>query len=88
LGESGVPFSEYTVGSGRARPLKEFIQELCLCVESRKTPLFGTLPFDGVSLPLEAFHTDLLHKDTGFVPAINFEEGVQRTMRWIRQTVS
>ena len=88
LGESGVPFSEYTIGSGSARPLKAFIQELCLSVEPRKNPLFGSLPFDGVSLPLQAFNTDLLHKDTGFAPAINFAEGVQRTMRWIRQTVS
>lgn len=85
LGKWGIPFSEYTIGSGNARPLKEFIEELCKAVAPCKTPLFGTIPFDGVSLSVDAFDTTLLHNDTGFVPEISFADGVRRTMCWIQQ---
>lgn len=86
LGQRGSPFAEYTLGSGCARPLKEFIEELCQAVAPGRTPDFGRIPFEGVSLPLEAFDTALLCRDTGFAPQIGFREGVCRTMRWLEQS--
>lgn len=86
LGQRGIPFIQYTVGSGRARPLRDFLQELCQTVAPDREPLFGGIPFEGVSLPLEAFDTTLLYRDTGFVPEINFSEGIRRTMAWLRQS--
>ncbi len=85
LGQRGIPFAQYTVGSGRARPLRDFLRELCQVVDPDREPVFGGIPFEGVSLPLEAFDTTLLQRDTGFVPEIGFPEGVRRTMDWIRQ---
>ena len=86
LGQRGTPFAEYTIGSGGARPLKEFMEELCLAVAPDRTPNFGRVPFEGVSLPLETFDTALLCRDTGFVPEIGFREGVCRTMCYLEQS--
>ncbi|WP_099203838.1 NAD-dependent epimerase/dehydratase family protein [Scatolibacter rhodanostii] len=87
LGERGVPFSAYTIGSGKVRPLRDFIQELCLTVAPHKTPVFGKVSFEGGSLSANAFDTTPLHTDTGFIPEISFREGVERTMKWIQESM-
>ncbi|HML37237.1 MAG TPA: NAD-dependent epimerase/dehydratase family protein [Bacillota bacterium] len=87
LGQRGTPFAQYTVGSGRARPLRDFLRELYQTVIPDREPSFGGISFEGVSLPLEAFDTAPLYRDTGFVPEIGFPEGICRTMSWLRQTL-
>lgn len=86
LGERGKPFREYVIGSGEARPLKEFLLELQAVLAPGKEFVFGSLPFQGISLPLEAFDIVPLQQDTGFTPEIPFSEGIRRTMDWMLHT--
>lgn len=84
LGEKGVPFCEYVLGSGNAKPLREFIIEMtdALCPDA--APVFGDVPFTGVDMPTDTFSGDAIKKDCGFRPEVSFAEGTKRTMEWLK----
>ena len=84
IGEHGLANREYTIGSGNARPLREFILELQAELAPESEPLFGNVPFTGVNMPLEAFDTTALREDCGFEPSLSFAEGCRRTYEWLR----
>ena len=79
----GKPFFEYVIGSGRARPLKEYILAMRDVCAPNAQPLFGSVPFTGTSLPLEAFSIEQLAADTGFAPQVSFADGVAKTAQWL-----
>lgn len=83
IGEKGIPFKEYVIGSSNARPLKEFILELKESLAPDRELVFGDIPFTGVDLPRSKFDCTTTEKDTGFKATISFGEGVKRTMDWI-----
>lgn len=84
IGEYGKPNKEYTIGSGHARPLKEYIIELLQNLAPDSVPLFGDVPFTGVNIPLECFDTTDIEIDCHFKPAISFVEGTKLTMKWLK----
>ncbi|MGI5985873.1 MAG: NAD(P)-dependent oxidoreductase [Clostridiales bacterium] len=83
LGERGEPFREYVIGSGTARPLREFLLEMQAVLAPEREFIFGDIPFEGISLPLEQFDISPLRRDTGFEPEISFSQGIRQTMNWI-----
>ena len=84
IGEYGKANKEYTIGSGNARPLKEFIIEMQQSLAPDAKPIFGDVPFTGVNMPLEAFDTTDIQTDCHFKPSISFAEGTKMTMDWIK----
>jgi nucleoside-diphosphate-sugar epimerase len=84
VAERGEPFCEYLIGSGQARPLKEFILEMVAACSPGSKPLFGDVPFTGTSLPLTDFGIDAIRRDCGFEVKVPFGEGVRRTMDWLK----
>lgn len=88
LGEKGKANKGYLIGSGNAKPLKEFLSTLvAICDESAK-PVFGTIPYTGVIQPLELFSINEIIKDCGFKPLTSFEDGVRKTYEWLKKEVS
>ena len=85
IGEHGKPNREYTIGSGNARPLREFILEMQQALAPDAAPIFGDVPFTGVNMPLEAFDTTPIQEDCGFKTTVSFAEGTRRTMEWLKQ---
>lgn len=85
LGDLGRPFSSYVVGSGRPRPLKEYIEELGRELAPDRELMFGDLQYTGAELPRNAFDIAPLVKDTGFSAEVTFAEGVRRTFQWIKE---
>ncbi|MDO5294899.1 MAG: NAD(P)-dependent oxidoreductase [bacterium] len=85
--ENGVPFHEYVIGSGFARPLKEFIVEMLDTIGCMENVSFGSQPYTGVNLELESFNTDNLVNDTGFKADVTFVEGIQRTTEWLSKKI-
>lgn len=81
---NGVPFKEYIIGSGNARPLKEFIIEMQQALAPDMSPQFGDVPFTGTNLPLSAFDTTDIEQDCGFKPKVGFAEGTRMTMEWLK----
>lgn len=84
IAKNGKPFCEYMIGSGRARPLKEFILEMQQTLAPAATPVFGDIPFTGTNMPLSTFDVSETEKDTGFKAEIGFAEGTRMTMEWLR----
>lgn len=83
IGKNGKPFHDYLIGSGNARPLKEFINELHSVIKPKQELMFGDVPFTGINLPIEIFDSTQTENDTGFKSQISFSEGVLRTYDWL-----
>ena len=83
VAQKGKPFCEYMIGSGNARPLKEFILEMVNSCGPDSKPLFGDVPFTGTNMPLSTFSINDIQKDCGFVPDVSFGEGTKMTMDWL-----
>lgn len=86
VGQRGKPFHSYVIGSGGAAPLRTFVERLGKVCAPERELRFGSVPYTGVQLPANCFSIDALTKDTGFLPQISWETGIQRTMEWIRKT--
>lgn len=85
LGLYGKANKGYMIGSGNARPLKEFILEMCEENDKSNPPLFGNVPFTGVNTPLETFSIKELENDCGYKPTVSFKEGTRRTLIWLKE---
>lgn len=82
IGKNGKPFSEYLIGSSKAKPLKEFLLEMKEAIAPELDFVFGDIPFTGVNQPLEDFDCSKTEQDTGFKAEISFGEGCRRTRDW------
>lgn len=85
IAKNGKPFYEYMIGSGNARPLKEFILEMQQALMPEAVPLFGDIPFTGTNMPLNTFSIEDTMRDTGFKPEVSFAEGTRMTMEWLKK---
>ena len=86
IGERGNPASPpYVIGSGGARPLKEFLMQICDVVAPQEEPGLGLgeLPYHGVYHTQEDFDIAPLTRDTGFQAEVDFRTGIRRTAAWI-----
>ena len=84
IGLHGKANKGYMIGSGNARPLKEFIIEMCNANAGNNKPLFGNVPFTGVNVPIETFDIDDLIIDCGFEAKVSFAEGTKKTIEWLK----
>lgn len=85
IGEKGKPFHEYVIGSGNAKPLKEFLIEMKKSIAPELEFVFGAIPFTGADQPLEDFDCSQTKKDTGFQAEIDFADGCRRTIEWLKE---
>ena len=85
IGENGKPFHHYLIGSSNAKPLREYILEIKEAIAQEQEFVFGDIPFTGVDLPLEKFDCSLTEEHTGFKAEISFQDGIKRTMEWIKE---
>lgn len=88
IAEKGIDGKDYIIGSGNAKPLKNFLTEAGDIVNEMKggekiSLGFGKYKGKAISLPKEAFDSSSLAEDTGFQPQMSFREGIERTVRWI-----
>ena len=81
---NGKPFCEYMIGSGDAKPLREFIIEMVGSCGPDCTPLFGDVPFTGTNMPLSTFGIADIKEDCGFEPEVSFAQGTKMTMEWLK----
>lgn len=85
IGEKGVANRTYYIGSQNPRPLKEFLCELRDQVDPNIEIGLGEIPFNGVSLTYNEFNIHAVKEDTGFVPEIDFAQGIKNTVNWIKE---
>ncbi|HMM00272.1 MAG TPA: NAD(P)-dependent oxidoreductase [Bacilli bacterium] len=88
LGIKGKANNNYIIGSGRARPLRDFILDMVNENAPGTYPNFGNIEYTGVNLPLEVFSTKQIEIDCGFYAEVSFAEGTRRTIDWLRKEES
>ena len=84
LAERGRHGAAYAVGSGVARPLREFVLEIRDEINKEIFPRFGAIPYFAGQAHYLCADLSALSRDTGFLPEIPFREGVRRTVSWYR----
>lgn len=81
--ERGGDGAIYCLGSGHARPLKEYIEIIRDEIDPLLPIKFGAIPYgDKQVMHLCADITDL-QRDTGFVPGVGFKEGIREVVKWM-----
>jgi nucleoside-diphosphate-sugar epimerase len=81
----GISGKVYPLGSGKAMPLKAYIQQLRDTINPALPLGFGKIPYG----PLQVMHLQAdiseISADTGFVPRTEFADGIRETIQWIKR---
>lgn len=82
-GKSGAV---YPVGTGQARPLRDYLEILRDAIDPSLPLAFGERPYgEKQVMHLEA-DISALKRDTGFAPRTDFGTGILKTIDWIKKT--
>lgn len=76
----GVSGRIYPLGSGTARPLKEYICILRDAIDPQLTLGFGKIPYNSLQVMHLQADISTLSNDTGFTPETSFESGIRTTI--------
>lgn len=82
-GKSGAV---YPVGSGQARPLREYLGILRDAIDPSLPLALGERPYAKMQVMHLEADVSALEKDTGFVPRTDFGTGILKTIDWIKKT--
>ncbi|MBP2656376.1 MAG: nucleoside-diphosphate-sugar epimerase [Firmicutes bacterium] len=85
LGEKGKAFCAYYIGSTKPEPLKNFICKIRDAIDPAIPLYLGEVNFSGVMHSASVFDCSQLVKDTGYQPKVSFEDGIKRTVAWLRE---
>lgn len=84
IGSKGKAGQEYWIGSGSARPLKNYVQIMAELYPSKQDLQFGKYEYNDISLKKEDFNIDNLVQDTGFRPLQTYEDTVHELYNWLK----
>ena len=85
LAKAGKDQKTYCIGSGMAKPLREYIQEIQSRIPTNGKLLFGEIPYGANQvMHLCADISDLI-EDTGFQANYSFEQGIAETIEWVKE---
>ena len=74
--QNGKPGSEYWVGSGDPKRLKEYVERMYDLFPSGSEMQFGKLTYNDIILEKEVFSITNLVEDTGYTPLMTYEQTV------------
>lgn len=83
LGELGRNGQVYCIGSGQAKPLKEYILEMKRLTGYEREVGIGAISYARGQVMELCADIEKLTEDTGFIPVVSFTEGIQKTIEWI-----
>lgn len=85
MGEKGISGKLYCLGSGRARPLAEYITILRDSIDPALKMELGAIPYGPGQVMQLCADIEALREDTGFTPEYSFEQGICETIAWYRE---
>lgn len=83
IGEKGKDGAVYCVGSGKAAPLKDYIEIMAELTGVEETGI-GARPYPAGAVMNLCADISSLTADTGFVPEYTFREGIRETITWLK----
>lgn len=84
VAQKGKAYVSYYLGSTKPRQLKKYIMAMRDAIDATIPVYLGEIPFQGNSLPAEAYDTTKLVEDTGYQPQYTFEDTIGQTIEWLR----
>lgn len=87
LGEKGVDGKVYCIGSGKERQLSDYITVIRDSINEELALGLGEIPYNSNQVMYLCADISELTKDTGFIPSFSFEEGISKTIEWVKGTI-
>ncbi len=84
LAEKGVDGCIYPIGSGVARPLREYIEIIRDLIDPSLELGFGQVPYSDRQVMHLCADISALSSHTGFAPRVDFTEGASATIAFVR----
>ncbi|BBK75640.1 NAD-dependent epimerase/dehydratase family protein [Clostridium butyricum] len=84
---NGIDQRTYILGSGVCKSLKEYIRIITNHIGNGCEVEFGKIPYSENQVMYLCADLLELTKDTGFIPMIDFEEGIQKTIEFCKSTI-
>lgn len=84
LGERGKTNKIYCIGSGMAIPLIKYIQILRDKINPKAELGIGEIPYGAKQVMYLCADISELTEDTGFLPKVSFDEGIENTIQWMK----
>ena len=87
LGARGADGEIYVLGSGKARPLRYYIEIIRKAVGTNHEIAMGAIPYSSKQVMFLCADIEKLTADTGFEPKTSFEKGVEETVNWVKNII-
>lgn len=84
IGEKGMHNTIYGIGSGQYRTLKDFVCTIRDMIDPSLPLGIGERIVMCTEPKSSCINIEQLTKDTGFIPRVSFEEGMEKTIRYYR----
>ena len=81
LGANGSDGKTYVLGSGQGRPLKEYVEIIKSCVNSKSGVAYGAVPYSEKQVMHLVADPSDIKNDTGWKPIVSFREGILEILR-------
>lgn len=88
LGVSEKAMGVYCLGGGKAQPLRQYVETMRDQVDPNQELGFGEIPYADKQVMYLCADIDRLYKDTKFQPKTSFEEGIGKTIEWMKKGLS
>lgn len=87
VGAEGKAFTSYYIGSNNPRKLKYFIMDMRDCVDPNIQIGLGEINTTVVDMNLNYFDTQKVAKETNYKQTIEFKDGINMTIKWLKENM-
>lgn len=88
LGCKGIDGKTYCLGSGIAKPLKEYIEIIRKITNPKAEIGFGDIAYSPRQVMYLCADIQELIEDTGYTPDYTFEAGMEQTVKWYKEAIN
>lgn len=85
IGEYGKNGEFYAIGKGDNQPLYNYIEIIRRNIDQDAEIGIGDIPYAGNKLPSSCIDISKLHQDTGYIPKVEFKDGIREVIEQIRE---
>lgn len=83
--EKGRDGEVYLIASGQKHLLKEYLQKTRDYIDPALSLALGAVPYGSKTVMHLGAHIDKIQKDTGWKPVTTFEDGIRKTIEWVKE---
>jgi nucleoside-diphosphate-sugar epimerase len=82
IGEKGIDGKIYCLGSGKGRPLKEYVEIIKNIINAGYKPDYGKISYTEKSVKYLCADISELTADTGWKPEVSFKDGIKKVINF------